>query len=102
MRQREAAQTLHELVVCAGERPVAQRQARLREGLLEWARGREEDQLTIPRSKCQKVAKGNRALRGHRVLERALDCSQDPSVLEFRQPVVHRVVEPDLAFLYQG
>ena len=81
MGEREAAQALHELVSCAGERPFAEGQPCLGQRLLEGTSRREEAHLTVARSKCEEVAQRDRALGGHRVVERAVDRPQDPAVL---------------------
>jgi hypothetical protein len=39
--------------------------------------------------------------RGHRVVDRPLDPAQDPAVRQLGQQPVHRVVEPQPAFLHQ-
>ena len=102
MRERETAQALHELVGCAGKRPFAQGQACLHQRLLERTGRRDEGHLAVPRSKGEQVTQRDGALRGHRVVERALDRPQDPAVLQLRQPLVDRIVEPDPAFLHEN
>ena len=95
MREREAAQALHELVGRDGERPLAQREPCLHHRLLEGARRREEAHFPVARAEREQIAQRDRALRGHRVVERALDRPQDLAVFQLRQPLIDRIVEPE-------
>jgi hypothetical protein len=99
MRERQPAEALHELVGRARKRPGAQRQASVDERVLERGPRREERDFAVPRAIRQQVAYGDRARRGHRVVQLAVDGPQDLPVRELRQEGVDGVVEPQRAFL---
>jgi len=50
----------------------------------------------------QQVAQGDRPMRWDRVVQRRVEPGQDLAVGQFGQQIIHRVVQPQPAFLHQG
>lgn len=96
--ERQASETLHELIGSSRERECAERQARFDKRPLQRAHRREEGNLAVSGAERQKVTYGDRALGGHGIVELAVDRPQDPPVRQFRQESINRIVEPQPAF----
>jgi hypothetical protein len=54
-----------------------------------------------PHAEREQVADGNRSVRGHRVVERPVEPLQHLAGGQLGKPPIHRIAEPQLAFLDQ-
>jgi hypothetical protein len=99
VRERQAAEALHQLIGCMRRQIRRGRDARLVHRLLDRvARGINHHRADAE-AKGEQVAQRDRPLRRHGVVERAVDALQDLAVGELRQPGVDRIIEAQLCLL---
>ena len=100
--QRQAAEPLHPLVRLDRRAGGTWCQAGLLQRSLDRVLARRRhDRAQAPHER-QQVAHGDRPVRRDRVVQRRVDPGQDLAAGQFRQQAVHRVVQPQPAFLHQG
>jgi hypothetical protein len=98
MQQRQAVETRHELVGRERRQVRPNCDPRLLQRLLDRVCAGRSNYAPVAQPKGQKIAQRDRPVRGHSVVERAVEGAQDLAVGQLGEQFVDRLVKPERAF----